>query len=289
MKPMIMAEACCNHMGSLEIALEMIDVASSYCKVDVVKFQKRNVKENLSAERYSGPHPEPQNSFGPTYGAHREALEFDISIHAKLKEHCEKKGLIYAVSVFDLTSAIQCAELGSKIIKIPSALNNNYEILGHLCDKFEGDIHISTGMTTSDELRDLMDYLDSKGRVNDVVLYACTSSYPCRFEDLHLNHIRNLKDRFAGDLKAVGFSGHHNGIAADIAALALGATWFERHFTLDRTWKGTDQAASLEPDGLRKLVRDLNNVTLALTDRPSGILEGEGFNRHFHKDNRGLK
>lgn len=288
MKPKIMAEACCNHMGDLNIAIEMINVASSYCKADVVKFQKRNVRENLSPERYSGPHPNPNNAFGATYGEHREALEFDIEAHAVLKEHCEKVGVIYAVSVFDLTSAIECTEIGSKIIKIPSALNQNYEILDYLCEKFKGEMHISTGMTTSDELDRLMLYLGERRRLGDVVLYACTSSYPCNFEDLYLNHIRALKDRFGKSLKAIGFSGHHNGIAADIAALALGASWFERHYTLDRTWKGTDQAASLEPDGLRKLIRDLNNVTLALADRPPGVLEVEKFNRHFHKENKGL-
>lgn len=288
MKPKFMAEACCNHMGDVNIAMEMIDIASNYCKADVIKFQKRNVRENLSPERYRGPHPNPQNAFGDTYGAHREALEFDIETHAKLKGYCEKRGIEYAVSVFDMTSAIECVELGSKIIKVPSALNQNYKILDYLCNKFGGEIHISTGMTTSDELEVLMSFLGSNGRLGDVVLYACTSSYPCRFEDLHLKHISNLKNSYGDSLKAVGFSGHHNGIAADVAALALGATWFERHFTLDRTWKGTDQAASLEPDGARKLVRDLRNVQLALTDRPAGILEGEKFNRHFHKENRGL-
>ena len=288
MRPSVMAEACCNHMGDLDIALEMINVASSYCKADVIKFQKRNIKENLSPARYNGPHPEPSNAFGKTYGEHREALEFDIKTHALLKKHCEDRGILYAVSVFDLTSTIECVEIGAKIIKVPSALNHNNDILSYLCDKFEGSIHISTGMTTSAELNDLVGFLSSKGRTKDVVLYACTSSYPCRFEDLHLKHIQNLNNQFGEYMHAIGFSGHHNGIAADVAALALGATWFERHFTLDRTWKGTDQPASLEPDGLRKLVRDLKNVNLALTDRPPGILEGEKFNRHFHKENKGL-
>lgn len=289
MKPMVMAEACCNHMGDVDIALEMISVTSTYCKADVIKFQKRNVKESLSPERYNGPHPNPHHAFGKTYGEHREALEFDIKTHAVLKKHCEVRGITYAVSVFDLTSAIECVDIGPKIIKVASFVNHNKEILSYLCDKFEGDIHISTGMTTADELNDLVSFLDSKGRMKDVVLYACTSTYPCRFEDLHLYHIQTLKRRFGDKLKAIGFSGHHNGIAADVAALTLGATWFERHFTLDRTWKGTDQAASLEPDGLRKLARDLKNVTLALTERPNGILDVEKFNRHFHKENRGLE
>jgi sialic acid synthase len=288
-KPIVMAEACCNHMGSLDIAKRMIEVASTFSNANIIKFQKRNVKENLSPERYHGPHPEPNNSFGKTYGEHREALEFSIEAHESLKEYCEKLNIIYAVSVFDLTSAKECISIASKIIKIPSALNLDFKILEYVCKNHFGEIHISTGMTSFDELNSIIDFVDSHSRLKDTVIYACTSSYPCDYKDLYLNYIKKLYDLLGSKVKGVGFSGHHNGIAADVAALTLGARWFERHFTLDRAWKGTDQAASLEPDGLRKLIRDLSNVSMALQDRPAGILEVEKFNHHFHKENKALK
>lgn len=288
-KPVVMAEACCNHMGNVDIARRMIEVAATFSNANIIKFQKRNVKENLSPERYRGPHPEPSNSFGNTYGEHREALEFSIETHASLKEYCEKLNILYAVSVFDLTSAKECISINSKIIKIPSALNLDFKILEYVCKKHSGEIHISTGMTTFDELNSLIAFIKSHDRLKDTVIYACTSSYPCNHQDLYLNYIKKLHDLLIPNVKGIGFSGHHNGIAADVAALTLGARWFERHFTLDRAWKGTDQAASLEPDGLRKLIRDLHNVSMALQDRPSGILEVEKFNHHFHKENKALK
>ncbi len=110
-------------------------------------------------------------------------------------------------------------------------------------------------------------------------MYSCVSGYPVPFEDLSLLDIKRLVDKYAAIVKAIGFSGHHLGIAADIAALTLGARYFERHFTFDRTWKGTDHAASLEPDGMRRLVRDIRNVSKALTYKRKDILDSEKIQR----------
>ena len=112
-----------------------------------------------------------------------------------------------------------------------------------------------------------------------LMMYALGSGYPVAFEDICLKEIVRLKKSFGARVKSVGLSGHHLGIAADVAGLALGAEWFERHFTLDRTWKGTDHSASLEPDGLRRLVRDLNNVSLALACKSSDLLAVEEVQR----------
>ncbi len=109
----------------------------------------------------------------------------------------------------------------------------------------------------------------------DLVVYACTSGYPVAFEDICLREIERIKDAYSTRVGGIGFAGHHLGIAADVAAVALGATWVERHFTLDRTWKGTDHAASLEPDGFRRLCRDLKNVSKALEFKPKEILDVE--------------
>ena len=117
--------------------------------------------------------------------------------------------------------------------------------------------------------------MNVKNRQKDLVLYACTSGYPVPAENVCLLEIKRLKNTYGKDVKAIGFSGHHLGIAIDIGALTLGAKYFERHFTLDRTWKGTDHAASLEPDGLRKLARDLRTVDKALTFKQNDILDIE--------------
>jgi len=274
-KPMIVAEIGCNHLGDMEIAREMITVAATFCKADVIKFQKRTPKELLTPEEYNSPHPNPENSYGKTYGEHREFLEFSIEQHQELKELCEDYGKVYSVSVWDMTSAREVVMLNPKLIKIPSANSTNWEILDFLCNSFSGEIHVSTGMTTRDEVESIVQFFENKNRNRDLVLYHCTSGYPVPFEDLCLLEISRLHDLYSERVKTIGFSGHHKGISMDIAAYTLGADWIERHFTLDRTWKGTDHAASLEPDGLRKLIRDLSAAEKALRFRPDGFLEIE--------------
>lgn len=271
-KPYIIAEIGCNHKGDMEIAKELIKIATIFCNVDAVKFQKRNNKELLTEEQYNTPHPNASNSYGTTYGAHREYLEFNVNQHAELKKYCEEIGIVYSSSVWDMTSAIEIASLNPEFIKIPSACNNNYEMLGWLCSNFKGEIHISTGMTTKNETGSLVQFFVDRERNMDLVLYNCTSGYPVPFEDVCLLDINLLQEKYSHKVKHIGFSGHHLGIAVDIAAFSLGASIIERHYTLDRTWKGTDHAASLEPMGLRKLSRDLNAVHNALSFKKTDIL-----------------
>jgi len=275
----IIAEVGCNHKGDMNIAKEHIITAALFCKTDVVKFQKRNNKELLSEEQYNTPHPVPENSYGKTYGEHREFLEFTKEQHKQLKDWCEEYGVIYSTSVWDLTSAKEIAELETVLIKIPSACNNNYEMLEWLCDNYKGEIHCSVGMTTQKETDDLVNFFIRKERNEDLILYSCTSGYPVDFKDVCLLEITKLKEKYGNIVKEIGFSGHHLGIAIDNAAVALGATWIERHFTLDRTWKGTDHAASLEPDGMRKLVRDLRATKESLTYKSEDILDVEKVQR----------
>ena len=277
--PYLIAEVGCNHKGDMEIAYELIKTAAIFCKVDAVKFQKRSNRELLTQDQYNGLHPNPHNSYGDTYGAHREFLEFTVGQHMQLKAWCEEFDLVYSSSVWDLTSAKEIASLSPKFIKIPSACNNNFTMLEWLCENYHGEIHLSVGMTSQAEERELIDFLTGKKRNNDTVLYACTSGYPVSFEDACLLEIARLSDFYGDNVKQIGFSGHHNGIAIDVAAYTLGATVFERHFTLDRTWKGTDHAASLEPDGLRKLKRDLLNTRKALAYKYQEILPVEEVQR----------
>ncbi len=270
----------------MEIAHELIVTAAIFCKVDVVKFQKRNNKELLSDEEYNSPHPNPIHSYGKTYGEHREYLEFDLDQHRQLKKWCEDNNLIYSTSVWDLTSAKEIASLDPVLIKIPSACNRNKALLTYLCEHYGGEIHISFGMTTHNEEEEIVTLFEKYNRAKDLVIYSCTSGYPVPFEDICLNEITRLKKAYDERVKAVGFSGHHLGIAVDIAAMTLGAEWIERHYTLDRTWKGTDHAASLEPDGMRRLARDCRAVSRALTYKSKDILEIESVQREKLKKNQ---
>lgn len=285
-KPYVIAEIGCNHKGEMAIAKELVKIAKIFGNADAVKFQKRNNRELLTEEQYDAPHPNASNSYGDTYGAHREFLEFDVNQHAELKAYCEEIGITYSTSVWDTTSAKEIASLNPEFIKIPSACNNNYEMLKWLCDNYQGEIHISTGMTTKSEADILVDFFTENGRNKDLVLYNCTSGYPVPFEDVCLLDINLLREKYEHKVKHIGFSGHHLGIAVDIAAYTLGANIIERHYTIDRTWKGTDHAASLEPMGLRKLTRDLDAVYKALTYKTADILPIEQVQRDKLKNKK---
>jgi len=273
--PTIVAEIGCNHKGSLVLAKEMIASAAQFCKADVAKFQKRHNRTLLTSEQYGAPHPNPAHAYGSTYGEHREALEFSVEQHKELFDVCTKYNIEYSSSVWDTVSAREIASLCPRMIKVPSASNLNWTMLDILAQEFPGEIHVSLGMTTRAEEEAIVRFFETRSRAGDVVLYACTSDYPVQFEDVCLLEITRLRQKYSERVKAIGFSGHHLGIAADIAALALGAEWFERHFTLNRTWKGTDHSASLEPDGLRRLSRDLRAVASALRYKPKEILDVE--------------
>lgn len=275
----VIAEIGCNHMGNIKIAREMIETAKYFCKAYAVKFQKRNPRECLTEFQYGSPHPEPHNSFGRTYGEHREFLEFSLDQHRQLKEYCDLLGIVYSASSWDLTSAKEIASLGPEFVKVPSAGNTNFQILEHLCRNFKGKIHLSLGMTTHREEEEIVDFFVKYKRNQDLILYACVSGYPVPDEDVCLFEITRLRNKFSDQVEAIGFSGHHKGIAIDIAAFVLGARYIERHFTLDRSAKGTDHAASLEPDGLRRVVRDIDSVSRTLNPKPKEILAIEEFQR----------
>ena len=273
--PQVIAEIGCNHKGDMEIAKELIKMAAIFCKAPVAKFQKRTPKELLSSDQYNAPHPNPMHAYGETYGAHREYLEFTVDQHRELKAYCEEYEVIYSSSVWDMSSAKEIASLEPALIKVPSAMNTHTPMLTFLCDSYGGQIHVSTGMSTTEENDALVELFVKKQRAKDLVLYSCTSGYPVPFEDVKLLDIVDMRERYGSTVGDIGFSGHHLGIAVDVAAYALGATWIERHFTLDRTWKGTDHAASLEPDGLRRVVRDLKATYTAMGRKGGQLLDIE--------------
>ena len=285
MIPTVVAEVGGNHRGEIGTAKRMIEILATYCSehfdldrkhiYDVhrrlaVKFQKRTPTLELYPEWEGQPHPNPHHAYGDSYLEHRQALEFDIHDHQTLKFWAEQRGVTYACSVWDIPAAREIISLEPQWIKVPSARNTDWPLLDVLYGEYTGDVHISLGMITRPELKVLADYIGASGVGGRTVFYACTSGYPVPPEDVCLDELTWLKGRYGGLVKRFGFSGHHHGIAIDMAAVALGAEYIERHFTLNRTWSGTDHAASLEPDGIRKLLRDVGVVTQALDRKPGG-------------------
>lgn len=284
--PKVIAEIGCNHMGQIDIAKELIDLAKQ-AGAGYVKFQKRNNKELLTEEQYNAPHPVPENSYGPTYGAHREYLEFNVEQHKELKEYCDKVGISYSTSVWDVTSAREMISFEPEFLKVPSACNNNFEMLKVLRDEFKGQVQLSIGMTSRKEVEEIVKFFEETNQAKArLLIYSCTSGYPVPAKDVSLLEINWLYDNYEHRVNEIGFSGHHLGIALDIAAYTLGARWIERHFTKDRTWKGTDHAASLEFGGLQKLVRDLNATFEALHYKEAEILPIEQVQRDKLKNRK---
>jgi len=263
-------------MGSIKLAKKMVTELSNLGKnsaPDIIKFQKRYPRNILTSEEYNAPHPNPANAFGKTYGLHKEFLEFSQEQHLILKNYCEALGFTYSCSVFDKKSANDILKLNPHIIKISSANNNDLNLLRYIDDNFNGEIHISLGMTTRKEEENILKNI--KNNKKNLVLYACTSAYPVPEDKVCLLEISRLRDTYENEIKGIGFSGHHLGITQDIVAVALGAKYIERHFTLDKKLKGTDQLISLEPKEFKALVNNIRIVEKGLIYKTSEVLDVE--------------
>ena len=285
-EPKVIAEIGCNHMGQFEIAKELIDLAKQ-SGAKYVKFQKRNNKELLTEEQYNAPHPVPENSYGDTYGAHREFLEFNVAQNKELKEYCDSIGMIYSTSVWDVTSAKEMITFNPQFLKVPSACNNNFEMLKVLRDEFQGQVQLSIGMTSKDEVEAIVKFFEETNQAKSrLLIYSCTSGYPVPASDVALLEINWLYEKYENRVNEIGFSGHHLGTNLDIAAYTLGAKWIERHFTKDKNWKGTDHGASLEPYELKILVDGLNETFEALNYKKDEILSIEKVQRDKLKNRK---
>lgn len=271
-KTFIIAEIGINHQGDVKIAKKMIDTAIT-CEADAVKFQKRTINKILTKEAlekpYCGPH-----SFGATYGEHRKALELSREDFFELKKYCDDKKIVFLASPWDEESADFLEELNVPAYKIASADLTNIPLLEHIAKKGK-PIILSTGMADISEVDHAVELL--KNYTCDIILMQCTSTYPCATSDINLNVIPMLRKRY--DL-LVGYSGHDDGIIAPVLAAVLGACIVEKHFTLNRTWKGGDHAASLEPYGLSKMIRDIHNIKDSLGSGEKKILDAEIPIRH---------
>ncbi|HJM45003.1 MAG TPA: N-acetylneuraminate synthase family protein [Candidatus Poseidoniaceae archaeon] len=265
----IIAEIGQNHQGDLEHAKKLIQKAAE-AGVNAVKSQKRHTRTLLTPEEYDRPYDSP-NAFADTYGKHRDALELSVEQHLELKEVAESYGLDYFVSPWDPVSAEQMTEVGMPLMKIASASITDKETIDAAC---EGKMPIifSTGMSTEEEIDQTANWIRDAG-VDVRCILHCTSTYPAEFHQLNLNYIPVLQEKYSDFI--IGFSGHHRGISMDIAAVSLGAKIIERHFTLDRTQRGSDHAASLEFPGLSKLVRNIRALESAMGDGVKRIYEQE--------------
>jgi N-acetylneuraminate synthase/sialic acid synthase len=253
----VIAEIGHNHQGDVEKCKALFRAAKE-CGVDAVKLQKRDNRALYTRAMYDKPYDN-ANSFGATYGEHREALEFGRDEYVELQRCARELGLTFFATVFDIPSADFLADLEMPAYKIASGDLRATPLLRHVASIGKPMI-ISTGGAGMDDVERAYDTVMP---INPQLCFLqCTAAYPASAEELNLNVIRTYRQRFPEVV--VGLSDHENGIAMAVAAYVLGARVIEKHFTLNHTWKGTDHAFSLEPIGMRKLVRDLRRARQAL-------------------------
>ncbi len=252
----IVAEIGNNHQGEFDIAKQMIAEAAA-AGVHGVKFQKRDMDALLTREGRAAPYTG-CNSFGPTYGEHRNALELSIEQMAELKEYSEAQGLVFFASAWDNPSLKQVLDMDVELLKICSAdLVNVPLVRKYAASKIP--IILSTGMSSLEDIDVAL--AEIRAYHDDVVLLHCNSSYPCPEEQIGLPVMEGLRERYG---LPIGYSGHEQGLGPSVGSVALGACMVERHFTLDKSLKGTDHQASLEPAELAQMVTMIGEVEKAM-------------------------
>ena len=264
----VIAEIGNNHQGSVEQCAEMLRVAQR-CGADAVKLQRRDNRAILTSALRAKPY-ENENSFGLTYGEHRDALELPITAVAELLDAALDLGITLFSTAFDERSADELAAIGVPAFKIASGDLLNTPLIAHVA-RLGQPMILSTGGATLDDVRRAFD----TARVwNDqVAVLQCTAGYPAGWDELDLRVINTYREEFPGAV--IGFSSHDNGIAMACAGAALGARIVEKHFTLDRAMRGSDHRFSLEPQGLTKLVRDLQRLHRAMGDGTKRCYDSE--------------
>jgi sialic acid synthase len=264
----VIAEIGHNHQGSVEKARELFREAK-LAGVHAVKLQKRDNRGLYTRAAYNKPYDN-ENSFGSTYGEHREFLEFGRKEYTELQAYAAELGVDFFSTAFDLASADFLRGLDVPAYKIASGDLKSTPLLKHVAG-FGKPVIISTGGAVFEDVQRAYDTIMPINQ--QLAILQCTAGYPAAFEELDLRVISTYRDRFPGAV--IGFSSHDNGIAMPVAGYILGARIVEKHFTLNRASKGTDHAFSLEPVGLRKMVRDLERTYKALGNGVKKIYESE--------------
>ncbi len=267
-KAYVIAEIGHNHQGKIELAKKMFKSAKE-AGASAVKLQKRNNKDLYTESFYNSLYDN-KNSYGKTYGKHREKLEFGAKEFLTLKKLAKKLKLDFIVTPFDFSSVNFCKKIGIDAVKIASADLKNLPLQTKIA-KMNKHIFLSTG---GGNFKDIYEAYKNITKINKrLSILHCTASYPAKISDLNLNVIKNLKKKYPK--LVIGLSDHENGIDAATIAYMLGARIFEKHFTLDRSNKGTDNAFSLEPQGLHKMIRNLNRIEKMLGDGNKKLLKSE--------------
>ena len=254
----VIAEIGQNHNGSIAFAERLIDMAVR-CGANAVKFQKRDIASELTKEAFDKPYDNP-NSFGKTYGEHRNFLELDEEAHTYLHEYAMAKGITYFCTPCDIPSVELLERIGCPFYKVASRDLTNLPFLEKLAT-LDKPVIISTGMSDLIEIDDALEVL--KKPKNKLIVLQCTSEYPCKLEHANLKAMDTLRERYG---VIVGLSDHTSGVIVAAVASATGAHIIEKHITLDRTMKGTDQPGSLEESGLKKLIEYIRAAELAMGD-----------------------
>ena len=259
----ITAEIGINHNGSVNQAKALIDMAISV-GCDAVKFQKRTVDIVYTAEELA---KERQSIFGETNGDLKRGLEFGYNEYKQINEYCKQKGIIWYASCWDEQSVDFIEQFNPPCYKIASASLTDDKLLKYTKNK-EKPIFLATGMSTMEQIQHAVDILGE----DNLIIYHCTSTYPTINEEINLNVITTLREKFNCP---IGFSGHEKGILPSIMSVMLGANAVERHITTDRTLWGSDQAASLERDGIHRVVRDIRQINTILGDGVKKVYDSE--------------
>jgi N-acetylneuraminate synthase len=259
----VVAEIGINHNGDIDLAKKLINVASG-AGCDAVKFQKRTIDVVYTAEELAKPR---ENPFGPTNGDLKYGLEFEEEEYEEIDRYCREVKIDWFVSCWDEASVDFIAKFNVPCFKIASASITDDNLLRHT-RAVGRPIVLSTGMSTLEQIDRAVDVL---GKKDLVILHAC-STYPAYYEELNLKVIDVLRDRYG---VPVGYSGHETGLPSSVAAAVMGASMIERHITLDRSMWGSDHAASLEPNGITRLVRDIRLIEKSMGDGVKRVLERE--------------
>jgi N-acetylneuraminate synthase len=259
----VIAEIGINHNGDIDIAKQLINVAVG-AGCSAVKFQKRTIDVVYSAEELAKPR---ENPFGPTNGDLKRGLEFEIEEYKEIDRYCREVKVDWFASCWDEGSVDFIAQFDVPCFKIASASLTDDNLLRHT-RTIGKPILLSTGMSTIEQIDHALEVLGK----NDLVLMQACSTYPAYYEELNLRVIETLIERYA---VPVGYSGHETGLPSSVAAMVLGACIIERHITLDRSMWGSDHAASLEPNGITRLVRDIRLIEKSMGDGVKRVLERE--------------
>lgn len=261
----IIAEIGINHNGSVENAKKLIDGAVS-AGCDAVKFQKRTPELCVPKDQWDIQRDTPWGRI--TYLEYRHKVEFGFEEYLQIDEHCRERGIDWFASPWDEEAVVFLEKFKPVLYKIASACITDFGLLAKI-KKAGRPVMISTGMSTMDEIENAVDFLGT----DNLLIAQSTSSYPCNLKELNLRTIQTFMEKFDG--VPIGYSGHETGLAPTHAAVALGAAFVERHITLDRAMWGTDQAASVEIQGMARLVRDIRDIEQALGDGIKKVYESE--------------